>query len=122
VRGVAHEYLEQGGDIPGWALYPKRALRKWVDVSDATNALLNSGLDREAIFEERLLSPAKVQKMLDRDAWQQIEDAVVVAQSSGTTLAREDPDREELGGQAARIARAAARVQAMDLLGPVRKS
>jgi RecB family exonuclease len=122
VRGVGHEYLEQGGDIPGWALYPKRAIRKWVDASDACNALLNSGLAREAIFEERLLSPAKVQKMMDRDAWQQIEDAVVVAQSSGTTLAREDPSREELGGQAARIAKAAARVQAMDLLKPVGNS
>ena len=122
VRGVAHEYLDKGGDLPGWALYPKRAIRKWVDASDAINVLLGCGLPQETIFEERLLTPAKVQKLVDRDTWQSVEDAVVVAQSSGTTLSREDPSREELGGEAARIAKAAARVQAMDLLNNVRKS
>lgn len=116
VRGLGHEYLEKGGALVGWALYPKRATRKWLDVQDAANMLLSAGLEASQIMEEKLLSPAKAQKLLDAAKWQRVEDSVVVAQSSGTTLARDEPGRKPVGGEVSRATRAAERVRAMGLL------
>jgi hypothetical protein len=92
LRDLAHQILESGEPVPGYKLVPKRALRQWVDEDKAYVALTKLGVDREELVETALLSPAKVEKILKRSKLN-LPDDIVVAVSSGTTIAPESDPR-----------------------------
>lgn len=85
--------LEAGQPVPGWALKPKRATRKWVDdtrvVSWATEKG-GPGLKKSELFEQELKSPAKLEKLVGKG---RIPEDLIVAQSSGYTLCRDTNPR-----------------------------
>lgn len=92
VEALAFELLEQGLDVHGYKLVPKRALRKWTDEGKAKTALLALGLNEPDVTETKLLSPAQAEKVLKKHKLALPED-VVVAVSSGSTIAPESDPR-----------------------------
>jgi len=92
LRALAFQMLEQGGVVPGYKLVPKRATRQWVDPEQAQAALEGIGLDQTELTETKLLSPAQMEKVLKKRKLSMPAD-LIVAVSSGNTLATEDDPR-----------------------------
>ncbi len=89
-RKLAQQRLEKGLTVPGYKLVPKRATRQWADESAATAALISMGLKDGAI--RKLLSPAQAEAAL-KQSKQKLPSDLVVAVSSGNTIAPESDPR-----------------------------
>ena len=92
VRGLAYERIEQGRDVPGWKLVPKRAIRKWKDERIVKQRLASEGLD--GFLTEGLITPAQAEKLAKKQGVQLDLFDLVDAESSGMKLARETDSRE----------------------------
>jgi len=92
LRALAFQMLQAGGTVPGFKLVPKRATRQWVDPEKARAALEDLGLDQTELMETKLLSPAQAEKVLKKHKLAMPDD-LIVAISSGDTLAPEDDPR-----------------------------
>lgn len=119
IRAAAHVYLEAGHKLDGWVLKPKRAMRNWIDPSDAMETLRAAGLDDDELFEEpELRSPAQIEKTLKKrkltdllrrvkastdDNEPKAEPPLVAAISSGTTLARDTDKRPTVEAFSTRV-------------------
>jgi hypothetical protein len=86
LRALAFGLLEQGATVPGYKLVQKQARRQWVDEANAAKVL------GEDFIEPVLLSPAQAEKLLKKRKLA-LPDDLVVAVSSGTTLAPVDDPR-----------------------------
>ncbi len=77
VRARALEYVQAGGDIPGWALAEgRKGARKWEDESIAREQLINVLGDRA--FEKMLISPAKAEKLLkNTPPWETLKELII---------------------------------------------
>ena len=92
VRALAAHMLEEGVPVPGFKMVQKRAIRQWVNASEAKAALSRLGLDDTELTETKLVSPAQAEKALKKRKIE-LPDDLVVAVSSGTTLAPESDPR-----------------------------
>lgn len=92
VRALALLMLEEGQRVPGFKLVQKRATRQWIDASEAKAALSRLGLDDTELTETKLVSPAQAEKALKKRKLE-LPDELVVAVSTGTTLAPESDPR-----------------------------
>lgn len=93
LRKLAQTMLAQGRAVPGYKLVNKRATRQWADEKAALAKLHDMGLTREELFKpEELSSPAQVEKVLKKRKMA-LPDELVVAVSSGTTMAPESDPR-----------------------------
>jgi len=88
---LAQQMLEKGIPVTGWKLVPKRATRQWVDEELAKVALFKH-LKESDVVETNLISPAKAETLLKKQRIPLPND-LVVAISSGSTLAPEDDPR-----------------------------
>jgi hypothetical protein len=91
VRQFAYAEAEHGRTPPGWKLVEKRATRKWRDEDEAAKAC-GKLLSDDELYETKLLSPAKVEKLLGKAA-RDVLGPLVVTESSGLTLAPESDKR-----------------------------
>lgn len=91
LRALALHMLESNKPVPGYKLVPRRAMRRWVDEDKAGEALVKL-VPREEMYKEELLSPAQAEKVLKKRKME-LPDDLVVAVSSGTTLAPESDPR-----------------------------
>ena len=91
LRALAHQALEAGVEVTGWKLVEKRATRKWVD-EEKTAASLSEQFTHDEIYDQKLKSPAQMEKLLKKSGME-IPEGLVVAVSSGTTIAPEDDPR-----------------------------
>jgi len=92
LRELAHQILESGEPVPGYKLVPKRATRQWIDEDTAKQRLFGLGVEVNDMFETVLLSPAKLEKVMKKRKLS-LPDDIVVAVSSGTTIAPESDPR-----------------------------
>jgi hypothetical protein len=92
VRALAMQTLEAGLPVPGYKLVPKRAMRQWIDDDKALEALEALGWPTRELVETTVISPAKAEKLLKKQKIPLPAD-LVVAISSGNTLAPEDDPR-----------------------------
>lgn len=92
IRREAVCYLELDGEIPGWHLKPKRAMRRWSNVAKAEQHL--TGILGDEAYRKQLLSPAQVEKTLGKAEYAKIAEPLVTAISSGSTLTREGDGRK----------------------------
>jgi len=93
LRALAHQMLEADVPVPGWKLVNKRATRQWaLDDETIKDKLNRAGLLPAETVVEKVISPAQAEKVLKK-LGQQLPDDLVVAVSSGSTLAREDDSR-----------------------------
>jgi hypothetical protein len=107
LRELALSMMESGAKLPDYKLVAKRAIRQWTDEDKAKVALFALGLEESEVMETSIMSPAKVEKVLKKRKLALPVD-VVVAVSSGNTLASEDDPRPEvllLGKQLARLSK-----------------
>ena len=92
VNELAYQMLDEGLSVPGYKLVPKRATRKWIDDEVALEALDRLGLDSWELEETTVVSPAKAEKLLKKLKLP-LPTTLVVAISTGNTLATEDDPR-----------------------------
>jgi len=107
LRELALSMMESGANLPEYKLVAKRAIRQWTDEDKAKVALFALGLEESEVMETSIMSPAKVEKVLKKRKIALPAD-VVVAISSGNTLASADDPRPEvilLGKQLARLSK-----------------
>jgi hypothetical protein len=104
VHDYAVEQLKAQVRIPGWELVPTRPTRKWQrDEAEVAAALRGLGVGDAVIWETRLRSPARVEKLLSnsehgRQVWSYVEThpPLMKSVSSGVKLARANtPDARE---------------------------
>ena len=89
-RDLAQQLLENGVEVPGWKLVPKRATRKWADDKKVLTALTEAGLNIEQLTDPK--SPAQMEKVLKKHNVPMPTD-LIVSVSTGNTLAPEDDPR-----------------------------
>lgn len=105
---LAHDMLDTGMTDEdrrtlGYKLVAKRAMRKWRDEQGAADWLCEQfGLGDEDIYgEPKIKSPAQIEKQLDKHGKKLLKDAdLIVAESSGNTLAPESDKRPAVEGRA----------------------
>ena len=107
LQQLAHGLIEEGKAIPGWKLVNKRATRQWTDTDKAVAFMTQMGVEP---FEEKLLSPAAAEKVLKK-AKQNLPDDLVVAVSSGSTLAPESDPRPSVVSIGQTLKKAMANIQ-----------
>jgi hypothetical protein len=91
VRALAHQVLDAGKTVPGFKLVAKRATRQWADESYAAD-ILGDLLDKDELFTTKIVSPAQAEKLLKKKGYP-LQDNLVVAVSSGSTLVEESDPR-----------------------------
>ena len=96
IRSLVHSQLEEGVDIAGFKLVPKRASRSYTDEAIVRDLVKRSRkIRREDAYTDSLLSPAQLEimcKRLELD-FEKLFGAHVQKVSSGTTLADADDKR-----------------------------
>jgi hypothetical protein len=93
LRALAHQMLEADKPVPGWKLVNKRAIRQWaVDDETVKDELNRAGLLPAETVVEKIISPAQAEKELKKYNLK-LPTELVVAVSSGSTLAREEDPR-----------------------------
>ena len=91
-RKLAQDRLEKGMAVPGYKLVSKRATRQWVDEKNAACWLHTAGVEPTQIYDQKIISPAQAEKVLSKRKLT-LQDDLVVAVSSGNTLAPESDKR-----------------------------
>jgi len=107
LQQLAHGLMEEGKTIPGWKLVNKRATRQWTDTDKAVAFMTQMGVEP---FEEKLISPAAAEKVLKKTK-QNLPDDLVVAVSSGSTLAPESDPRPSVVSIGQTLKKAMAKLQ-----------
>ena len=107
LQQLAHGLIEEGKAVPGWKLVNKRATRQWTDPDKAVAFLSQAGVEP---FEEKLITPAAADKLLKK-AKANLPDDLVVAVSSGSTLAPEDDPRPSVVPISHTLKKAMAKIQ-----------
>jgi hypothetical protein len=92
LRALAEEMMKKGKPIAGWKMVPKRATRSWAKTDDVVHWLDGKGFEPKEIYSTELLSPAQMEKVLKKRKLA-LPDNLVVAVSSGTTIAPESDPR-----------------------------
>jgi len=90
LQALAQQMLEEGQPVGGWKLVPKRATRQWTDDDTAAEWLEAIGV--YPLQEPKVISPAVAEKALKK-AKIELPADLVVAVSSGNTLAPGDDPR-----------------------------
>ena len=107
LQQLAHGLIEEGKAIPGWKLVNKRATRQWIDEDKAVGFLTQMGVEP---YEEKLITPAAADKLLKK-AKKDLPGDLVVAVSSGSTLASEDDPRPSVVPISQTLKKAMAKIQ-----------
>jgi hypothetical protein len=66
VRAHAQEQAEIGVQIPGYQLVDKIGRRRWIDEEKTASTLLANGYGSDVVYEEKLRSPAQMEKKLGK--------------------------------------------------------
>jgi len=91
LRALAHQMLEADKPVPGWKLVNKRATRQW-DNEDQAADVLAKVIPETELYVTKLITPAVAEKVLKK-LGDKLPDDLVIAVSSGSTLAREEDPR-----------------------------
>jgi hypothetical protein len=91
LRALAHQMLEADKPVPGWKLVNKRATRQWANDDQAADVLAKVIPEAE-LYVTKLITPAVAEKILKK-LGEQLPNDLVIAVSSGSTLAREEDPR-----------------------------
>ena len=91
-RQLAQERLEKDMPVPGYKLVAKRPVRKWANERQAAEVLLGMNLPPLQVIVPTIVSPAQAERLL-KQSKQALPKDLVVAVSSGSTLAPEDDPR-----------------------------
>lgn len=110
LRALAHQMLENDIPVPGYKLVAKRAIRQWVDEDAAAVALQAAGLKDPELMTVKIISPAQAEKLLKK-VKKELPDGLVVAVSSGSTLAADSDPRPAVINIGKQLADAVRKIQ-----------
>lgn len=102
VFASAEQLALQGENIPGWKLVAKRAMKKWCDEGVAIAALRKLRLPLKDLTEQKLKSPAAIEKLLSAKG-KKMPDGLYQSKSSGLTLVPESDKRRAVPAVAAAL-------------------
>lgn len=103
---LAEREAEGGAQIPGFKLVNKRPTRVYSDPVEAEKRMKRRKLKVSEMYERKLLSPAKAQKLLGKALYDKVLSDIVVFHSSGLTLVP-DSDKRQAVTQATELLAAA---------------
>jgi hypothetical protein len=92
LRALAHQMLEADKPVPGWKLVNKRATRQWANEEVAFKTLRDLGIQSRELRQLKFVSPAQAEKVIKQHG-KTLPTELVIAVSSGSTLAREEDPR-----------------------------
>ena len=105
---LIYQALEEGVDVPGLKLVPKRGTRQWVNKENLADMLTKLATEAEihprklldAMYEpQEVRSPAQMEKML-KEYKLKLPEGVTATVSSGSTIALAEDKREAVNDQA----------------------
>jgi len=109
LRATAQRMAENGEDIPGWKLVPRRATRKWANPDEAPAQLAALHVPEAEMWTRKFVSPAQAEKKLTaliRQTGSRAAEAeraaktllaeLIVSVSPGTALAPDDDTRPKI--------------------------
>ena len=109
LRALAHQMLEADKPVPGWKLVNKRATRQWAN-EDVADDVLSKVIPQDELYVSKMISPAQAEKVLKK-LGTKLPDDLVVAISSGSTLAREDDPRPAVAQIGKQLTAALSKIQ-----------
>ncbi len=92
----ALEKLVAGGVIPGWKLVEGRSNRAFTNQDEAFAAIVASGYNEELLYERKPLTLIEVEKMLDKETWQNVVAPFVTKPVGKPTIVPADDKRPEM--------------------------
>ena len=95
IRAEASQRVDHGQTIPNWKLVPKRAMRKWTDDNDALAALNVAGVPLHEVVKVVSVAAAERAMKAHRKKMDPLL-PLIVKESSGTTLVRDDDARDSV--------------------------
>jgi len=98
IRQHVQTQLEQGTEVPGWKLVPKRAMRTWGSETEVVAWAKTKGLETDELYELKIKSPAALEKTVGK---KNLPKELVVSISSGHTLAPASDPRPAVANAAA---------------------
>jgi hypothetical protein len=96
VHAHAESLAKTGLEIPGYKLVQKRGNRRWIDEAAVETAFVDQGDD---IYEKKLKSPAKLEKVVGKEAIQEY----VEIPDNGTQLVPNSAKGEPIQANAAQV-------------------
>lgn len=103
VRAEAFKRLNAGTEVPGYKLVAKRGRRSWLNEGQAYQRLMGAGLGEDEVREWKLLTPAKVEKLVKKAKVDVDLAELTITKSSGAKLAPESDPAPALPAGAAAV-------------------
>lgn len=97
VREFAYRESQHGRIPKGWKVVAKRANRKWKEGWTAERIAQEVGLKPPEVYDQRIRSPAQVEKLIPKHLHAALE-LIVTQESSGNTLVPEADARASVAG------------------------
>ena len=92
VEEHALSILTHGGALPGYKLVEGRSIRQWEPDEDiVAECLIEIGVDPDAIYTKKLISPTQAEKVLGRAKAGEIADLVIKPRGKPTLAPEHDP-------------------------------
>ena len=104
IKKNALDLILSGQKIPGWKAVEGRSTRVWSDQDKALDKLLESGIERAAIYDSVPKSLAQLEKVLGKAKFQELVGDFVLKPPGSPTLADEADSRKEFNSAAADFA------------------
>ena len=95
VKALAQQKLERGESVPGFKLVKRRVNRSWTDAERAAGYMYENGFPDHMVFEQKMKSPAKMEKLLSKEAKADLA-KFIEKKDNGHTIAKESDRRQEL--------------------------
>ncbi len=83
----------KGFDVPGWKAVEGRGSRAWVNEDEAIDALIESGISKEILFETNALALAKIEKAVGAKEFKTLVGDKVIKTPGKPTLAKKTDKR-----------------------------
>lgn len=104
IKKNALDLILSGQKVPGWKAVEGRSTRVWSDQDKALDKLLESGIERAAIYDSVPKSLAQLEKVLGKAKFQELVGDFVLKPPGSPTLADEADSRKEFNSAAADFA------------------
>lgn len=94
VRQHTSDQLQAGCHVPGWKLVQgKRGARQWRDSIEAEEALKSMRLKQDDMYDRKLISPTKAEKLLkpSKRRWNRLQS--LITQSDGNLVVASEDDK-----------------------------